>query len=264
MSATPSRDSRAITTDPPPPAADVRLTYGSGPLQFGDLRLPEGEGPHPLAVVVHGGFWRANFSLIAIGHLCHALARAGVATWNLEYRRIGDPGGGWPGTFDDVARGVEHAPRLADAHRLDLDRVIVFGHSAGGQLALWAARRIRVRAAVSLAGVVDLVEASHRGLGLGATDQLMGGAPEDVPDRYASGSPAAQLPLGVRQVLVHGTADQVVPLDLSERYVERARELGDDAKLVAFDAIGHFEPIDPQTHVFDRMLELLVAELRSW
>jgi dipeptidyl aminopeptidase/acylaminoacyl peptidase len=258
----PSRDSRAITTDPPPPAADVRLAYGSGPLQFGDLRLPQGEGPHPLAIVVHGGFWRATVSLIPMGHVCHALAHAGVATWNLEYRRIGDPGGGWPGTFDDVARGVEHAPRLADTHRLDLGRVILFGHSAGGQLALWAARRIPARAAVSLAGVVDLVEASRRGLGRGATDQLMGGAPEDVPDRYESGSPAAQLPLGVRQVLVHGTADQVVPFDLSERYVERARGAGDDAKLLAFDAIGHFEPIDPQTRVFGRLVDLFVAELR--
>lgn len=91
----------------------------------------------------------------------------------------------------------------------------------------------------------------------------MGGAPEDVPDRYESGSPAAQLPLGVRQVLVHGTADQVVPFDLSERYVERARGVGDDAELVAFDAIGHFEPIDPQTHVLGRVVELLFAELRG-
>jgi dipeptidyl aminopeptidase/acylaminoacyl peptidase len=263
MAATPLRDSRAITTEPPPPAADARIAYGSEPLQFGDLRLPEGDGPHPLALVLHGGFWRATVSLIPMGHLCRALAGAGVATWNLEYRRIGDPRGAWPGTFDDVARGVEHAPRLADEHPLDLDRVVLCGHSAGGQLALWAARRIPVRAAVSLGGVVDLVEASRRGLGLGAADQLMGGAPEDVPERYESGSPAARLPLGVRQALVHGTEDESVPFDLSERYVERARAAGDDAELVAFDAIGHFEPIDPQTTVFGRVVELIVAELRA-
>ena len=262
MAATPRRDSRAITTEPPPPAADARIAYGSEPLQFGDLRLPDGDGPHPLALVLHGGFWRATFNLMPMGHLCQALAGAGVAAWNLEYRRIGDPGGGWPGTFDDVARGVEHVPRLADEHPLDVDRVVLCGHSAGGHLALWAARRIPVRAAVSLGGVVDLVEASRRGLSRGATDELMGGAPEDVPDRYDSGSPAAQLPLGVRQVLVHGTDDQIVPFDLSEHYVERARTAGDDVELVALDAIGHFEPIDPQTEVFGRVVRLLVAETR--
>src|SRR5262249_62225918 len=113
----------------------------SGPLRFGDVRLPEGEGPHPLAVVVHGGFWRATVSLIPMGHLCHALAHAGVATWNLEYRRIGDPGGGWPGTFDDVARGVEPAPRLADAQRPPPAPAPLFRPATGRAPTPWRAPR---------------------------------------------------------------------------------------------------------------------------
>jgi acetyl esterase/lipase len=245
------RDSRAILSEPPPPAADARIAYGDEPLQFGDLRVPAGSGPHPLVVAIHGGFWRAQYGLTSTTHLCHALQERGVASWNLEYRRLGDPGGGWPGTFDDVALGVRHAATLDGAE------IVLFGHSAGGQLALWAAQEIRVRAVVSLAGVVDLAEASRRRLGNGVTDELLGGAPDDVPDRYARASPLALLPLGVRQVVVHGTEDEIVPLDLSERYVDAARAAGDDATLVALDGVGHFEPIDPQAAAFERMLDLL-------
>jgi dipeptidyl aminopeptidase/acylaminoacyl peptidase len=245
------RDSRAILSEPPPPAADARIAYGGEPLQFGDLRVPPTEGPHPLVVAIHGGFWRAQYGLTTTAHLCHALKERGVASWNLEYRRLGDPGGGWPGTFDDVALGVRHAVTLGATD------IVLFGHSAGGHLALWAARQLPVRTVVSLAGVVDLAEASRRGLGNGVTDELLGGTPETVPDRYARASPLELLPLGVRQILVHGTEDGAVPFDLSERYVDAAREAGDDAALVALDGVGHFEPIDPQSGVFERMLEIL-------
>ena len=251
------RDSRAITTEPPPPPADARIAYGREPLQFGDLRLPSGGGPHPLVVAIHGGFWRATYSLTTTAHLCHALTLRGVATWNLEYRRLGDPGGGWPGTLEDVALGVRHVRRLAEEHPVEAGDVVLFGHSAGGHLALWAAREVPTRTVVSLAGVVDLEEASRRRLGNGVTDELLGGTPDEVPERYQRASPFALLPLGVRQVLVHGTDDEVVPFDFSERYVARACAAGDDTVLVRLDGVGHFEPIDPQSGVFERMLDLL-------
>src|SRR5918912_426668 len=131
-----ARDSHDILSDPPPPAADARIVYGPEPLQFGDLRLPTGGGPHPLLVVVHGGYWKANWNLIHTGHLCVALAADGIASWNVEYRRVGDPGGGWPGTVEDVGRGVEFVRELAERFPLDLERVALLGHSAGGNLAL--------------------------------------------------------------------------------------------------------------------------------
>ena len=140
----------------PAQAPDARVAYGADPFQFGELRLPPGGGPHPVAVVIHGGFWRAAYSLDHIGHLCEALRAEGVATWSLEYRRIGNSGGGWPGTLEDVAAGVEYLREMGPKHRLDLGRVVVVGHSAGGQLALWVAGRGGVQGVVSLAGVADL------------------------------------------------------------------------------------------------------------
>lgn len=227
-----ARDSRAILSDPPPPPADVRIAYGPEPLQFGDLRLPAAAGPHPLVVVVHGGFWRAVYGLTTTAHLCHALAERGIATWNVEYRRLGDPGGGWPGTLDDVAAAVRHVARLAPGHALDLERVSLFGHSAGGQLVLWASRVLRVETVVAAAAVSDLAEASRRRLGNGVVDELLGGGPGEVPERYGYASPAELVPLGRPQVLVHGTDDDVVPYDLSVRYAELARAAGDDVELV--------------------------------
>src|SRR5919204_146950 len=167
------RDSSAILEAFPPPAADVRLVYGPEPLQFGDLRLPDGDGPHPLVVVLHGGYWKGLWNLIHTGHMCRALAAAGIATWNVEYRRIGDVGGGWPATAGEVRRALEFVAQL-----------------------------------------------SRRGAGDGAVDALLGGSPEQVPDRYAAASPIALLPLGQRHVLVHGTHDSVVPYEDSVAYVE--------------------------------------------
>jgi len=149
------RNSEDILTDPPPPAADARLAYGPEPLQFGDLRAPAGEGPFPLAIVIHGGYWKANYNLIHTGHLCWALTEDGVATWNVEYRSLGDPGGGWPGTGEDIARAVEFIPKLP----VDHTRIVLVGHSAGGQLALWAAKKARLPV-VALAPVSDVQESA--------------------------------------------------------------------------------------------------------
>jgi acetyl esterase/lipase len=260
----------------PAPPADLRLAYGPDPLQFGDLRLPAGAGPHPVAVVIHGGFWRAQYDLTHIGHLCAALTSAGVATWNVEYRRIGNPGGGWPGTFHDVARATDHLRELAPAHALDLERVVTLGHSAGGHLALWLAARHRIpagdvlasptplplHAAISLAGVSDLELAWELRLRDGIVRALLGGAPEEVPERYATASPVALLPLGVPQVLIHGTDDESVPFIMSERYQAKAAACGDAASLIALPGAGHFELIDPRSREWPEVQRAVLPLLR--
>ena len=242
----------------------AQIRYGDDRLCFADLRLPRGRGPHPVAIVVHGGFWRREYGLDLMDAMSSALTAAGLATWNVEYRRVGDSGGGWPGTFHDVGRAADHLRTIADERRLDLSRVVAVGHSAGGHLALWLAARRRVpasselfaakplpiEAAVSLGGIPDLASAEARRLGRGAVRRLLGGGPADYPERYAATSPAALLPFGVRQVLVHGEDDDVVPVEESEAYVAAAAKRGDPARLVTLVGIGHFEPIDPHTRAW--------------
>jgi acetyl esterase/lipase len=240
-----ARDSRDILDDPPPPEADARLAYGPEPKQFGDLRLPFGDGPFPLAVFVHGGGWEAQYNLISTGHLCVELRNAGIATWNVEYRACGDVGGPWPGAGDDVARAVEFTRELFERYPLD-GRVVLAGHSAGGQLVLWAAKRARLPV-VALAAVSDLRESAERVGPDGAVARFLGGMPEDVPDRYAEASPRELLPLGVRQILVHGDADSGVPYAQSDSYVEAA---AGEADLMTLDGAGHFDLIDPQARDF--------------
>jgi acetyl esterase/lipase len=241
-----ARDSREILDDPPPPAADTRLTYGTEPKQFGDLRLPAGDGPFPLVVFVHGGGWEAQYNLISAGHLCVELLRAGIATFNVEYRACGDVGGPWPGAGDDVARAVDFTGELLERYPLDSQRVVLAGHSAGGQLALWAAKRARLPV-VALAAVSDLRESAERVGRDGAVARLLGGMPDEVPDRYAEASPRELLPLGVRQILVHGDADSSVPYAQSVSYVDAA---AGEAELVPLEGAGHFELIDPQAGDF--------------
>jgi acetyl esterase/lipase len=253
----------------PAPEDARRITYGADdPNQFGELRLPDSGGPWPLAICLHGGFWRARYDLVHLGHLCAALAAEGVATWNVEYRRVGHKSGGWPETFLDVGRGADYARELAQDYPLDLARVVTVGHSAGGHLALWAAGRKRIpagseiasddpialRGAVSLAGVVDLARAHALGLSADATGDFLGGSPEELPDRYAVASPLAMLPLGARQLLIHGTVDEDVPFELSERYVEAARAAGDEAMLLALLGAGHMAMIDPLAPEWPKIL----------
>jgi acetyl esterase/lipase len=243
------RDSHDILDDRPPPPADARIAYGPEPLQFGDLRLPPGPGPHPLAVVVHGGVWMANYNLIHTGHMCQALAEAGIASWNVEYRRYGDVGGGWPGTLADVELAVAHVPRLAGT---DPSRVVLVGHSAGGHLALLTGRRAadRIRGVVAIAPVADPERWDNDGVEL-----FFGGPPP--PD----GSPPRLVPLGVRQVVVQGTADTTIPFALSAGYAEAARAAGDDVELLTLEGAGHFEPVDPQAAEWPAVLDAIRALL---
>lgn len=250
------RDGRSQTTSRggdilslPARPADARYSYGPGEFQFGELRLPKNPGPHPVAIVIHGGYWRAAYNLSHLGPLCAALSEAGVAAWSLEYRRIGNPGAGWPGTFDDIQHGAEYLRAIAPRHNLDLNNVVVLGHSAGGQLALWLAgqRKLALRGVVSLAGVNDLRRAFELRLSSNAVVELLGGTPAEVPDRYSHASPMELLPVGVPQRLVHGDKDTVVPFEMSERYQKAASAAGDDAQLISLRGAGHFEVIDPRS-----------------
>jgi acetyl esterase/lipase len=235
-----------ILTEPPPEPADDRVPYGAEPLQFGDLRLPQGEGPFPLVVNVHGGYWQAIYNLTHAGHLCADLAAHGIATWNVEYRRLGDPGGEWPGQLEDVVAAVDRVQALAAGYPLDLERVVLMGHSAGGHLALLAARETKtaLRGVVSLAGVVDLVLIDRIGDDNGLARRLLGAGPEEAPERWQEASPRALLPLGFRYVLGCGTED--IHWEPNRLTAADAEAAGDDVELLGLDGAGHFEPVDPQ------------------
>lgn len=223
-----------------------------------------------MAVVLHGGFWRDRYDRHLMDALCDDLAGAGLPAWNLEYRRL--PTGGWPGTFADVAAGIDALAGLG----LDRqpDAVVTIGHSAGGHLALWAAARpglppdapgarpgIRVTHAVSQAGVADLRRAAGLGLGAGAVKDLLGGGPGEVPERYALASPAQRLPLGVPQLLVHGQRDDTVPVELSRLYARAAAASGDDVELSVEEHTGHYEHLDPGSAIWGAVRDWLDRRL---
>ncbi len=256
--------------------ADFMLPYGEDSSQFGQLRLPEGTGPFPVAVIIHGGCWQAAYGLHHISPLASAITELGFATWSMEYRRIGNPGGGWPGTFLDVADGVDHLRSLAVEHDLDLDRITLIGHSAGGHLALWAAARNKLRedsplfrtaplpiqGVVSLAGVGDLSRLEYQ-QGCGdAVLKLMGGTQEEVPLRYAHGSPIELLPFGVPQILIQGAKDPIISSQGAQAYQEAAQQKGDTCRLVLLEDAGHFELVIPTSSAWDTIEEVLNTFLR--
>ena len=238
----------------PPGTRTIR--YGDDPSQYGELSLPDGT-PRGIVVVIHGGFWKAQYDLSIGRPLARSLVDEGWAAWNLEYRRVGHAeggGGGTPQTFHDVAAGID---RLAGVDGLDTSVVITLGHSAGGHLATWAAGRsdpgVRVTGVVSQAGVLDLVRADRAGLGGGAVHALLG-HPAGPGD--AAYDPAQQLPLAVPVRCVHGTGDVVVPIDQSRGYVEAATAAGADATLAEVEG-DHFVVVDPGSDAWERTLALL-------
>lgn len=252
----------------------VRSVYGDEPQQFGDLYLPGGDGPYPVVLLIHGGFWRAPYDLSLMKGLALDLLRHGIAVWNIEYRRLGDVGGGWPGTFQDVAHAADHLKTLAAAFPLDLQRIVVVGHSAGGHLALWLAARKHMQqedvlasssaplefiGAISQAGVSDLAVAQSHHLGKDAVKELLGGGPDKVPERYRVASPTTFLPLGIPQVLIHGTQDDRVPLLVSQSYLAKAVAAADTVRLLPIEGADHFVLIDATSAVWS----LTVTEIKK-
>jgi acetyl esterase/lipase len=270
-------DPREVLTRPAP-RPDFVLRYGPGREHLADLRLPApggitapDKGPGaPLVVLLHGGFWRAAFDRAHASPLASALAQAGYAVCVPEYRRTGQRGGGWPGTFDDVAIAVDTLPGLAAAAApglVDPAVVLLAGHSAGGHLALWAASRSRlpagtawhrakspVRGVVALGAVSDLAACAEQDLGGGAAALLMDGGPDRHPGRYAQADPARLVPAPVPVRLVHGELDDVVPCAMSLDYAARAAGVGADVVCDALPGFGHFEVIDPLSGGWPRVL----------
>lgn len=243
--------SEAILTLPPPPA-DARLAYGTDPNQFGDLRLPKTKGPFPLVMSIHGGFWRAKYALAHAGHLCAALTAKGLVTWNLEYRRVGNPGGGWPSTFEDIRNAYRYLPQIAKRYDCDSTKFLVMGHSAGGQLALClAAHESSLKRVVSLASVVDLQQAWEQRLSDDAVVAFLGGKPSEVPEHYREADPM-QLAIdpAATQWLIHGAADDVVPSYFSRQYAEQKKKCAEDVHYTEISTAGHFDLIDPHSNAW--------------
>lgn len=264
-----------LANAPVPPGVQ-RIAWGSEPLQFGELRLPEGPGPHPVAIVVHGGCWAARLEglderAIAIDNmrpLAAALAAAGIATWNIEYRRLGHAGGGWPGTFRDVARAADFLRTLAREHPLDLGRVVSIGHSAGGHLALWLAARAAIppdselyeaaplplAGAVSLDGPADLAAMIPLQQTICRTPvitDLLGGSPEERPERYRAAAPIEMLE---RSQSFEFLAGRMFAAQ-AESFATRARTHGADVRITVLANAGHFVFIDPESAVWPQVLQ---------
>lgn len=269
-------DSRAVLSRPAPPP-DMTLRYGPGDDYIADLRLPPtpGASPAPLILFLHGGFWRAEYDRTHTGSLTSALAAAGYIVCTPEFRRTGQPGGGWPGTFDDVALAADILPALiVDTVQSDVGTMLLSGHSAGGHLALWTAARPRLpaaspwhmldrhrpwRAVVALAPVSDLVACHTQWLDNGAADDLMGGGPDKCPDRYALADPASLMPLGTPVHFIHGSRDDRVPASMSRDYAARAAAAGDKVVLKELPGCGHFELIDPLSSAWPAVLAAFQA-----
>jgi acetyl esterase/lipase len=264
----------------PAPPPDLVISYGTGPEQVADVRLPASRPGarlplSPLVIFLHGGFWRAAYDRSHTGPMATALAAAGYTLCVPEFRRTGQPGGGWPGTFDDVAAAVDRTPGLvreAVGPGVIADGpALLAGHSAGGHLALWAAaRRLLgpdsawrsaqgVRGVVVLAGVSNLADCYDQGLGGGAVTALIGGGPLDFPQRYRDADPAVLLPLGFPVRLVHGLLDDDVPAAMSRGYAAIGCAAGDDTTLAELPGTSHIDLIDPLSPAWPEVMAAFQA-----
>lgn len=248
----------------PQPAPDERVTYGADAQQFIEVRLPRAPAVHAGLINIHGGYWRAKYDLAHTGHLCEALRVVGVATFNVEYRRVGNAGGGWPGTFDDIRAAYRFVQQQAARFRVDTARLVVMGHSAGGQLALClAAHEASVGRVISLAGVLDLKKAYALHLSRDAVVEFLGGKPETVPEHYREADPM-ELPIPqARQWIVCGKDDDVVPPEFSREYVRYKTSKKEHAELVEIAGAGHFELIEPGTDASKLVTNTVIESLAS-
>jgi acetyl esterase/lipase len=262
----------------PRPAPTATVHYSSDPLQVVDVWVPESAGPHPVALMVHGGCWQTEIADRTIMNwIADDLRRRGIAVWNIDYRGV-DRGGGYPGTFQDVAAAADALRAHATEYRLDATRVVAIGHSAGGHLALWLAGRPRLPAgsplrtanplaiaeAISLGGLPDLEEAarSENGCGNDVVVQLTGGVRAGRIDPFTDTSVPRLAPLGVRQVLINGRQDRIIPVAYPEGYAAPMRAAGDDVRVRMLDATGHVELVAPETAAWAAAVEELQRAFR--
>lgn len=276
MATTPAAAAPATVSDymgQPQATADARIAYGPAPAQVIDVFLPKGKGPHPVIVLIHGGCYLAEYKGLAeTSAIAADLARRGYAVWNLDYRKIGEAGAGYPGTFDDVATAVDRIRTDARKYRLDTRRIVALGHSAGGHLALWAAARgklpkssplwradpVRIRGVVSLGGIGDLK---------GQGDVFAGACgPEPIPtiigaktraQPYVDTSPAELLPTGARVTMISGDLDHVMPPPTGRAYVETLRRAGDAGEAIAIPNATHFDVVIPTTPAWQVVVEAI-------
>lgn len=256
----------------------VRYNYGADSLQFGELRLPPGEGPFPVVAIIHGGCWLSAYDLRLMDAMATDFTERGYATWNLEYRRVGDAGGGWPGTFLDIANGIDHLQTLAEAQPLDLEQLVVVGHSAGGHLALWAGSRgglprksplytgmpLQPAGVVSLAGIVDLADYYDPNSGCGgAVDDLIGATPDSIPERYRQTSPVNLPLMNVPRILLTGTEDPIVPTTHVNRYLADRPDLEGLLQAREIRRVGHFEVIAPGSRAWPEVVRAVDDLLSS-
>jgi acetyl esterase/lipase len=260
-------------------ATPRRLVYGPHADQWGDLYVPNRDSPRGIVVVIHGGYWRDKYTAELGVPIAEDLLCSGFTVWNLEYRRAGTDGkigaGGWPATFEDIAAGIDHLAELVPGYGLDLSRVAVLGHSAGGHLAVWAtgrhtlppgalgaAPKVRPSGVVGQAGLLDLAAVEKLALSDRAAVNLMGGTRDELPEAFEVADPMKALPIGVPVLAVHGRKDTDVPFDQSANYARAARAAGDPVEL--HEVTGdHFDIIDPSHEAYRccrRLLERLLPD----
>lgn len=241
--------------------------YGSDPSQEGDLFIPN-EKPLAVLCLFHGGFWRIPYGREQLTPVARNLVQKDFIVWNVGYRRI-DSGGGWPATFEDVVASINHIKHLCHKYKIsDLNKVVLIGHSAGGQLAIWAAHQnnksghetlqIKPDMIVGLAPVTDLLKAFNEKLGDNSVYHLLKGSPDDRPERYASCDPMQMEPLNVPQLIIHGTDDDALPIQWSRDYVEASNKAGAGTEIIEIENGGHMDFIDPNSKAVSVMCEFLV------